>query len=154
MNREHSMRIGSLISSRRLMADPVRARSLPDRSGAALFWALWSSSVLAGVLLRYVNFHAARSLWLDEAMLALNVAARSFPELLRPLDYNQIAPPLFLWIERLAVLAGGTSEKALRAWPTDVASEATSLGYRWGTTRPELTPLECTEGGAQIDVDI
>jgi hypothetical protein len=99
------------------MADPVRVRVLPDRRKAS-FWVPWSLFVLAGVVVRAVNFHAARSLWLDEAMLALNVAARSFSELLRPLDYNQVAPPLFLWIERLAVVAGGPSEQALRAWPT------------------------------------
>jgi 4-amino-4-deoxy-L-arabinose transferase-like glycosyltransferase len=50
-------------------------------------------------------------------MLALNIASRSFGELLQPLDYNQVAPPLFLWIGRLAVVMGGTTELALRAWP-------------------------------------
>jgi 4-amino-4-deoxy-L-arabinose transferase-like glycosyltransferase len=50
-------------------------------------------------------------------MLALNIASRSALELLRPLDYNQTAPPLFLWVERLAVRLGGVTEAALRAWP-------------------------------------
>src|SRR4029079_17812972 len=64
-----------------------------------------------------VQFFAARSLWLDESMLALNIASRSLVELLRPLDYNQVAPPLFLWLARLGVRLGGTNEMALRAWP-------------------------------------
>jgi hypothetical protein len=81
------------------------------------FWALWGAFALAGTWLRLVQFFAARSLWLDESMLALNVASRSFRDLLRPLDYNQVAPPLFLWLGRLSIDLGGTNEMALRAWP-------------------------------------
>ena len=81
------------------------------------FWALWGAFALAGTWLRLVQFFAARSLWLDESMLALNVASRSFRDLLRPLDYNQVAPPLFLWLGRLSIDLAGTNEMALRAWP-------------------------------------
>src|SRR5262245_50595801 len=72
---------------------------------------------LAGAAVRAWYFALRRPLWLDECMLALNIASRSALELLRPLDYNQAAPPLFLWIERLAVRLAGVSEPALRAWP-------------------------------------
>ena len=72
---------------------------------------------LAGAAARSWYFALRRPLWLDECMLALNIASRSALDLLRPLDYNQAAPPLFLWIERAAVRLGGVREPALRAWP-------------------------------------
>src|SRR5262244_706024 len=72
---------------------------------------------LAGAAVRAWYFALRRPLWLDECMLALNIASRSALELLRPLDYNQAAPPLFLWIERFAVRVAGVTEPALRAWP-------------------------------------
>ena len=80
----------------------------------------WVAAALAvaGAALRLGHFVARRPLWLDECMLALNVATRSAVGLVRPLDYDQVAPLLFLWIERLAVRLGGVNELALRAWPT------------------------------------
>jgi Dolichyl-phosphate-mannose-protein mannosyltransferase len=71
----------------------------------------------AGAYLRLSHYLVRRSLWLDESMLALNIASRSFIELLRPLDYNQSAPILFLWIERAIVGLAGVGELALRAFP-------------------------------------
>jgi hypothetical protein len=47
--------------------------------------------------------------------VALNVATRSWGGLLRPLDYDQSAPPLFLWLEKLAIGVAGPNELALRA---------------------------------------
>lgn len=58
-----------------------------------------------------------RSLWVDEAMLALNVATRSFGELTRPLDQLQMAPVLFLWSQRAAIAIGGVTEHMLRLVP-------------------------------------
>ena len=83
------------------------------RAERAFLWTLACAFLVAGIVFRLVQFFAARSLWLDESMLALNIASRSFGELLRPLDYNQVAPPLFLWLARLGVRLGGTNEMAL-----------------------------------------
>ena len=47
-------------------------------------------------------------------MLAYNLIDRSYSELLKPLEYNQHAPPLFLLVERLIVSHLGHGEKALR----------------------------------------
>ena len=85
------------------------------RTERAFVWTLWSAFLLAGISFRLIQFFAARSLWLDESMLALNVASRSLGDLLRPLDYNQVAPPLYLWLARISILAAGTNEMALRA---------------------------------------
>lgn len=70
-----------------------------------------------GALIRLVEYFAHPALSVDEAMLALNVATRSYAGLLHPLDYGQTAPPLFLWGERLVTRLGGVNEGALRALP-------------------------------------
>ena len=84
--------------------------------------ARWETLALAGaaglgVALRVRAYLSGRSLWLDEAMLALNVCGRSYAGLLRPLDDNQGAPLGFLWLEKLAVSTLGPTEPALRLVP-------------------------------------
>ena len=75
-------------------------------------------AILVGIALRVIEFARDRPLWLDEAMLSLNIASRSFAQLARPLDYDQTAPVLYLWIEGSLVTLGGVSERSLRALPT------------------------------------
>jgi hypothetical protein len=74
-------------------------------------------AILVGIALRVIEFARDRPLWLDEAMLSLNIASRSFAQLARPLDYDQSAPVAYLWLERLAVNVGGVNELALRVLP-------------------------------------
>jgi hypothetical protein len=93
-------------------ATGIRGSAIPA-SGSTVFWAI----VILGTVVRMQQFAARGSMWSDEAMLALNIASRSFGELLAPLNHDQYAPVLFLWSERLAVLAGGVSEWTLRAIP-------------------------------------
>lgn len=71
-----------------------------------------------GVLLRVRDYLVNRSLWLDEAWLALNVLGKSTADLvLKRLDFNQAAPPGFLLLAKLGVLAWGGSEYVLRLVP-------------------------------------
>ncbi|MBC6474379.1 MAG: hypothetical protein GDA48_17475 [Hormoscilla sp. GM102CHS1] len=56
-----------------------------------------------GVAVRLVQYLSNRSLWADEAVLALNIVNRSYLELLQPLDYDQGAPIGFLMVEKFAV---------------------------------------------------
>jgi hypothetical protein len=79
-------------------------------------WIIPVLMVLAAAL-RFRQYFADRSLWLDEAMLSLNILHRSFAQLWQPLDYHQGAPIGFLGIEKWAVTTFGTSEYALRLFP-------------------------------------
>jgi 4-amino-4-deoxy-L-arabinose transferase-like glycosyltransferase len=74
-------------------------------------------ALLAGFTLHAIQYFARPSLLIDEARLALNILTRSWADLLRPLDYDQTAPILFLWAEKLATTIGGANEYALRALP-------------------------------------
>jgi 4-amino-4-deoxy-L-arabinose transferase-like glycosyltransferase len=73
--------------------------------------------VIAGLLWRTVRFALAFPLWGDEAFVAVTLLTRDLAGLARPLEYFQIAPPGFLWVEWLAVYTIGTSEWALRLIP-------------------------------------
>lgn len=73
--------------------------------------------LLAGVILRIRQYLTGRSLWVDEAMLALNIVNRNFLELLKPLDYDQGSPIGFLLIEKVFNLLFGRNEYALRLFP-------------------------------------
>jgi hypothetical protein len=70
-----------------------------------------------GIAVRLVQYLANRSLWADEAVLALNIVNRSYLQLLQPLDYDQAAPIGFLWVEKFAVGVFGNCEYALRLFP-------------------------------------
>jgi hypothetical protein len=53
-------------------------------------------------------------LWEDECFLCANLFERGYRELLQPLDYNQAAPFLFLWLQKFVVGAVGFHEWGLR----------------------------------------
>jgi hypothetical protein len=77
---------------------------------------VWGLATL-GIVFRLRQYLFDRSLWLDEALLVLNIIHRSPSELLKPLDYHQGAPLGFLALEKAAVLVFGTSEAVLRLVP-------------------------------------
>ena len=76
-------------------------------------WALMG----LGVLVRLVRYALDFPLWSDEAFVAANFLNKGYLELLRPLDYGQICPVLFLWAERASVGVLGFSEWSLRLFP-------------------------------------
>ena len=53
-------------------------------------------------------------LWPDEAYLAHNYLDRGYLGLLQPLDFGQVAPLLYLWVQKSIVLVCGFSEYSLR----------------------------------------
>jgi hypothetical protein len=81
-----------------------------DKAAAALL-------ILAGMILRIRQYLTGRSLWADEAMLALNIVNRSLASLFQPLDYDQGAPIGFLLVEKLVNAVLGKHEFALRLFP-------------------------------------
>jgi predicted membrane-bound mannosyltransferase len=73
--------------------------------------------ILSGVLLRVRQYLTGRSLWADEAALALNLVNRDFAGMFQPLDYDQGAPIGFLLIEKIFNIILGKNELALRLFP-------------------------------------
>lgn len=73
--------------------------------------------IIFGIIARLSPYLQNRSLWVDEAVLALNILKSSYLELLQPLDYEQVAPIGFLWLEKLATQLFGDSEYAFRLIP-------------------------------------
>jgi hypothetical protein len=90
-----------------------RAATVHDRRRDALIWAF----VILGVALRLFHYLRDPSIWHDEAALVLNVLNKGFSDLLGPLLFAEASPPLFLCLERAAVLLGGDSTFAVRLWP-------------------------------------
>ena len=70
-----------------------------------------------GIGLRIVRFVQPRPLWIDEALIALNLFTRRPLDFFRPLDGNQVSPPGFLLGEWLVTSLFGAGEKALRLLP-------------------------------------
>jgi hypothetical protein len=99
------------------LGDPDTGRPDAPASPATAIELVLRAALATGIVLRLAHYLSGRSLWIDEARLALNVAGRSYAGLLRPLDYDQAAAPLFLWAEKLATQLFGVNELALRAFP-------------------------------------
>jgi len=70
-----------------------------------------------GILIPLIHFLCNRSMGNDEAWLALNIIHKGYAELLQPLDYNQVAPVLFLMIEKFFSTLIPNSEYGLRLFP-------------------------------------
>jgi 4-amino-4-deoxy-L-arabinose transferase-like glycosyltransferase len=64
-----------------------------------------------------VRYLVVYPIWHDEAFLAVNFLDRGYRDLLRPLEYAQVSPILFLWIELTVVRLLGFSEWSLRLFP-------------------------------------
>lgn len=88
--------------------------------------------VALGAALRIIEYHDHRPLWVDEAMVALNIGRHSFAGLLGKLQYDQAAPILFLWGIKLVSMVGGMGEYALRFLPFIGSLLITWLVWRMG----------------------
>jgi uncharacterized membrane protein len=85
--------------------------------------------LLLGVVLRLRQYLTGRSLWLDEAMLALNIVNRDFAGLFRPLEYDQGAPIGFLLVEKVLNVGLGDHEFVLRFFPLLIGIASLGLFY-------------------------
>jgi 4-amino-4-deoxy-L-arabinose transferase-like glycosyltransferase len=94
--------------------------------------------VLAGIGLRLAEYALDRSLWLDEAFLALNIQERDVAELFGTLDFNQAAPAGYLLLVKAATLLFGDSEYVLRS--IAVVASVASVPLFWICARRILAP--------------
>jgi len=106
--------------------------------------------LLLGFALRIRQYLTGRSLWLDEAMLALNIVNRNFAGLFQPLDYDQGAPIGFLLVEKLLNVLFGEHEFVLRLFPL-VAGIASLVLFYW-LLRRTTSGLGLLTGLALFDV--
>ena len=67
-----------------------------------------------GLIARAVRYLLRFPLWGDEVAMAANLLDRGWHDLLKPLEYDQVAPLGFLWAELASVRALGLSEYSLR----------------------------------------
>jgi len=86
--------------------------------------------ILLGISLRLVPMLQNRNLWIDEAMLGLNLVERSAAGLLKPLSWNQGAPAGFLLATKATITVFGASEWGLRLLPF-AGSVLGLIGFAW-----------------------
>lgn len=102
---------------RRYFIDPAPGHSGPT----PVRWPTPAQATLVllglGLLWRTIRYTLDFPLWGDEAFLALSILTRGLAGLAQPLEFGQIAPPAFLWMEWGAVQALGRGEHALRFVP-------------------------------------
>ena len=82
-----------------------------------LYQPLFLLTIFMGLILRIRSFITGRSLWLDEAMLALNILNRSFGGLFQqPMEYGQSSPIGYVISVKAITLIFGDSEYSLRLY--------------------------------------
>ena len=94
---------------------------------------------LVGGFLRLRFFMLDRSLWIDEAMLAVNIRARPFvASVAQPLDFEQVAPPGFVSLTWATARAFGDSEMVLRL--ASLLAGLILLAATWALVRSMVGP--------------
>lgn len=86
--------------------------------------------MFAALAWRAVRYALVFPMWGDEGMLAVNFYDRSFRGLLSTLDYGQVAPPGFLWLELGATRLLGFTEPVLRLVPFLAGAAAVVLFWK------------------------
>ena len=90
-----------------------------DRNEDEAPWVAWATLgfVVLGLGLRVSRYLLNFPLYCDETMIAANFLDRGYADLLRPLDYHQVGPLLWLAVELSAVRLFGFTEWSLRLFP-------------------------------------
>ena len=89
---------------------PDRGRVLPPQQIER-----WMGILLAlGIVARLVRYGLRFPLWGDEAFLSASFLDRGYLDLLRPLEYHQVCPLLYLWGQLTVVKLLGFTEFTLR----------------------------------------
>jgi hypothetical protein len=96
-----------------LEIDRATEGQAPPRVVGVSLWAL----VVIGAVLRINCYLGNRSLWGDEASLAISVVWRSFLDLARPLERLQVAGLGFLWASKIGATILGADGLGVRLVP-------------------------------------
>lgn len=112
-----------------VVVNPEPIAEIKGRAWVSVGTAIYAL-VFLGLVLRLIPLIQNRCLWIDEAMLALNLVDRSPRQLLEPLDWNQGAPVGFLLSVKAAISIFGASEWALRLVPF-IGSLLGLMGFAW-----------------------
>jgi Dolichyl-phosphate-mannose-protein mannosyltransferase len=95
-------------------------------------------AVVIGIVWRCVRYGLGFPVWGDEAFVAISLMTRGYASMIPPLEYGQIVPVGFMWVELAARQALGTSEWALRLVPFLAGVAALLLFVRFA--RSATTP--------------
>lgn len=121
--------------------DIARGKAIEGYAGSreeSWYWWLSIAVVLFGGLLRFSQFVANRSLWLDEALLAENISQGGILHLFGPLLNGQSAPVGFLLLEKIIAAPFGYSDWSLRLIP--LFAGLASLYFFLRLSREVLSP--------------
>ena len=91
---------------------PAAAAYFTPQRVAQLAWAF----LVLGVVVRLIRYLLCFPFRCDESYLACNYLDRGYSDLLKPLCFIQVAPLLYLWVQKTLVLVLGFSEYSLRLY--------------------------------------
>jgi hypothetical protein len=130
--------MAGLLADRR---DPAACERGAEESSAVGIWAfrVGLALLILGVACRLLVYFLSFPIWRDEAALALNFVRRDFGGLLNELENFQVAPLLFLWIEKAIYQLAGGSVQLLRLLP--LLAGVAALVLFWRLARLCLAPL-------------
>jgi hypothetical protein len=101
-----------------VLGDPVGPAWQDLEQTQSVRWDRWTFFFISlGVLARSLRYVLRFPLWDDETFLCVSLYQRSFLELLEPLARHQVAPFLFLWLEKAMIVLFGYNELSLRFVP-------------------------------------
>jgi hypothetical protein len=101
-----------------LLGDPIGPAWQDLDQARGIRWERWMVFFISlGVLTRSLRYVLRFPLWDDETFLCVSLYQCNFRELLEPLTRHQVAPFLFLWLEKAMVTLFGFNELSLRFIP-------------------------------------
>jgi hypothetical protein len=87
--------------------------------------------LLAGLAWRCLRYVLCFPLWGDEAFLAINLMTRDFSGLIGSIEYNQIVPLGFMWLQLAMVNLLGEHEYILRLIPFLASLASLIFFWKW-----------------------